>query len=53
MYNFVLPSGQEVELAELTGREEEILTNRKLIKSGEAINQVLLNCIKRIGENIL
>jgi hypothetical protein len=51
MYNFVLPSGQEVELAELTGREEEILTNRKLIKSGEAINRVLLNCTKRIGEN--
>ncbi len=51
MYNFVLPSGQEVELAELTGREEEILTNRKLIKSGEAINRVLLNCTKRIGDN--
>ncbi len=51
MYNFVLPSGQEVELTELTGREEEILTNRKLIKSGEAINRVLLNCTKRIGEN--
>ncbi len=51
MYSFTLPSGQEVELAELTGREEEILTNRKLIKSGEAINRVLLNCTKRIGAN--
>ncbi len=51
MYTFTLPSGQEIELVELTGREEELLTNQRLIKSGEAINQVLLNCIKRIGEN--
>jgi hypothetical protein len=51
MYTYTLPSGQEVELVELTGREEELLTNQRLIKSGEAINQVLLNCIKRIGEN--
>ncbi len=51
MHTYTLPSGQEVELVELTGREEELLTNQRLIKSGEAINQVLLNCIKRIGEN--
>lgn len=51
MYEFNLPSGPEVELTEMTGREEEILTNRKLIKSGQAINQVLLNCTKRIGDN--
>jgi hypothetical protein len=51
MYTFTLPSGQEVELVELTGREEELLTNQRLIKTGDAINQVLLNCIKRIGEN--
>jgi len=51
MHTFTLPSGQEVELTELTGREEELLTNKKLIKKGEAINRVLLNCTKRIGEN--
>jgi hypothetical protein len=51
MYTYVLPSGQEVELVELTGREEELLTNQRLIKTGDAINQVLLNCIKRIGKN--
>ncbi len=51
MYNFNLPSGFEVELTELTGREEEILTNQRLMKSGDAIDRVLLNCTKRIGEN--
>jgi len=51
MYKFTLPSGQEVELVELTGREEELLTNQRLIRAGTAINQVLLNCTKRIGEN--
>ena len=51
MYTFTLPSGQELELVELTGREEELLTNQRLIRDGTAINQVLLNCVKRIGEN--
>lgn len=51
MYTFELPSGTEIELREMTGAEEELLTNQKLIRSGDAINQVLLNCIVRIGEN--
>ncbi|MHB9037902.1 MAG: T4 family baseplate hub assembly chaperone [Armatimonadota bacterium] len=51
MYTFILPSGPEVELREMTGAEEELLTNQKLIRSGDAVNQVLANCILRTGES--
>ncbi len=51
MYTFTLPSGSEIELREMTGAEEELLTNQRLIRSGDAVNQVLVNCIERIGEN--
>lgn len=51
MYTFTLPSGPEIELREMTGAEEELLTNQRLIRSGDAINQVLKNCILRIGDN--
>ncbi len=51
MYTFRLPSGTEIELLEMTGVEEELLTNQRLIRSGDAVNQVLANCILRIGEN--
>lgn len=50
MYLFNLPSGKEIELKEMTGAEEEILTNQRLIKNGEAINLVLRNTILRLGE---
>ena len=50
MHTFELPSGAEIELREMTGAEEELLTNQRLIRSGDAINQVLKNCILRIGE---
>lgn len=50
MYTFILPSGTEIELKEMTGIEEEILTNQRLIRSGDAINQVLKNCILSIGD---
>lgn len=50
MYTFELPSGIEVELREMTGAEEELLTNQRLVRSGEAINQVLKNCLIRLGE---
>ena len=50
MYSFELPSGTELELREMTGTEEELLTNQRLIRSGEAINQVLRNCFVRLGE---
>jgi len=51
MHTFTLPSGIEIDLVEMTGVEEDLLTNQRLIKSGEAINQVLANCIKRLGDN--
>ncbi|MBT8341084.1 MAG: hypothetical protein HKP58_03600 [Desulfatitalea sp.] len=50
MHTFELPSGIEIELKEMTGAEEELLTNQRLIRSGDAINQVLRNCLIRIGE---
>jgi hypothetical protein len=50
MHTFELPSGIEIELKEMTGVEEELLTNQRLIRSGDAINQVLRNCLVRIGD---
>lgn len=50
MYTFQLPTGNETELREMTGAEEELLTNQRLIRSGDAVNQVLANCILQIGE---
>ena len=50
MHRFTLPSGIDIELREMTGAEEEILTNQRLIKSGEAINRVLQNCITKLGD---
>ncbi len=50
MHKFTLPSGIDIELREMTGAEEEILTNQRLIKNGEAINRVLLNCISHLGD---
>lgn len=51
MYKYELPSGTEVELREMTGAEEELLTNARLIRSGDAINQVLRSSIVRLGES--
>ncbi|MBD3395103.1 MAG: hypothetical protein GF418_05695, partial [Chitinivibrionales bacterium] len=50
MHIFELPSGTEVELREMTGAEEELLTNQRLIRNGDAVNQVLRNCTVRLGE---
>jgi hypothetical protein len=51
MYTFILPSEAEIELQEMTGAEEELLTNQRLIRNGDAINQVLANCTVKMGEN--
>ena len=51
MHTFTLPSGTEIDLVEMTGVEEDLLTNQRLIKTGEAVNQVLANCIKRVGDS--
>jgi len=34
----------------MTGAEEELLTNQRLIRTGDAVNQVLANCILRLGD---
>jgi hypothetical protein len=51
VYTFQLPSGDEIELREMTGAEEELLTNQRLIRTGDAVNQVLANCTLRIGDD--
>ena len=51
MHTFELPSGIEIELREMTGAEEELLTNQRLIRTGDAVNQVFKNCIVRLGDN--
>ncbi|MFW6164125.1 MAG: hypothetical protein ACODAJ_15260 [Planctomycetota bacterium] len=40
MDKFTLRSGVEIELVETTGVEEDLLTNRRLMKKGEGINPV-------------
>ena len=51
MHVFELASGGEIELREMTGAEEELLTNQRLIRTGDAVNQVLRNCTVRLGDN--
>ena len=51
MHTFTLPSGTEIDLVEMTGTEEDLLTNQRLMRNGEAVNQVLANCTRRLGEN--
>ena len=51
MYPYTLPSGIPCRLRELTGTEEELLTNAKLLRSGEAINQLLRNCLGQLSEH--
>jgi hypothetical protein len=45
-----LPLGQEAEIRGMTGREEDILTNRKKMQGGDAMDEILANCTKRIGD---
>jgi len=50
MYPITLPSGLTCDIRELTGVEEELLTNPRLMRSGDGLNQVLRNCLVRLGE---
>ena len=45
MYPYTLPSGRQCELREMTGVDEDLLTNTRLIKSGDVLNQVMRNCL--------
>ncbi len=51
MYPYPLPSGINCVLREMTGAEEELITNGKLLRSGDAVNQLLCNCLVQLGEN--
>ena len=47
---FTLPSGVECEVKDLTGKHQRILTEQKNKKLGENLNEVLADCIVRVGE---
>jgi len=51
MHEFELPSGLTVELRELTGNEEEILSDERQMRDGTGLNRALRNCIVRLGDN--
>jgi hypothetical protein len=51
MYPYTLPSGRACILREMTGAEEELLTNTRLMKSGDALNQVMRNCLVSLDEH--
>lgn len=44
MRTSTLPTGPAVGPVEMTGIAEDVLTNQRLIKTDEAIKQVLANC---------
>lgn len=53
-----LPSGREATIREMTGEDEDILTNEKLVKAGRAQNQLIGNLLvkldgkKPIGQDV-
>lgn len=48
---FALPSGVECEVAELTGKEQRLLTEQKHKKFTEKLEDVLVSVLKRVGNN--
>ena len=47
-----LPLGGEAVYRGMTGREEDLLTNKKLVRSGEAVDLVVANCVESLrGED--
>lgn len=44
-----LPLGGAVKYRNMTGAEEDLLTNQKKFQSGEAIDEILANCTEAIG----
>lgn len=45
---FTLPSGAEATVREMTGEDEDILTNEKLVKAGRAQNQLIGNLLVKL-----
>lgn len=50
MLTKTLPLGTEVELKGMTGRDEDLLTNKKKVQDGSAIDELMANCTVRLGE---
>ena len=51
MHTFKLPSGKEIEIREMSGLEEKLLRDRKLVTKGIAFDRVMSACTKRIDDN--
>ena len=45
---YTLPTGIEAEIDGMTGHEEDLLANEKLVKSGKAIEGILKGCILKL-----
>jgi hypothetical protein len=50
MKTLTLPLGTEVQYRGMTGRDEDILTDKKKVMAGDAINEILANCTSKIGD---
>lgn len=50
MATIKLPLGLEAEIRGMKGSEEDLLTNEKKVKAGEALDEVIANCTLRLGE---
>ena len=37
-------SGYEFEVKKMSGHEEDLLTNEKMVRSGEAVERIMINC---------
>jgi hypothetical protein len=44
-----LPLGGAARIRGMTGRDEDILTNRKKLQSGEAVDEIMANCVEALG----
>jgi hypothetical protein len=46
-----LPFGGDAEVREMTGKEEDVLGNEKLVRSGVAVDRIMQACTVRLREN--
>lgn len=50
MQTLTLPHGLEATVRGMTGREEDLLTDRKKVMSGAAVDELLVACTKQLGD---
>ena len=46
--SITLPSGKTAKVREMTGKDESLLQNKRLMKTGEAIDKILVNCTEEL-----